>query len=100
MDDWSKYKEKIKATHPDTLGQDIEDVEDLTMIIGAVIAKRRELALSQRDLAELCGLPQSSVARIESGQTSPNLTTLLKLLRKLDLSLSVHSRTSADQMRQ
>ena len=41
MDDWSKYKERIKATHPDTLGQDIEDVEDLTRIIGAIIDKRR-----------------------------------------------------------
>ena len=52
-----------------------------------MIERRHDLNLSQRDLAEKCGLPQSSVARIESGKTTPNLTTLLIIFRELGLSL-------------
>lgn len=32
-----------------------------------MIEQRKHLELSQRDLAKLCGIPQSSIARIESG---------------------------------
>lgn len=32
-----------------------------------MIEQRQHLELSQRDLAKLCGIPQSSIARIESG---------------------------------
>jgi transcriptional regulator with XRE-family HTH domain len=35
----------------------------------------------------MCGLPHSSVARIESGKSTPNLRTLLKIFRELDLNL-------------
>jgi len=54
-----------------------------------MIKQRHELELSQRELAELCGIPQSSIARIESGLTSPNLSTLLKIFNKLGLRFSV-----------
>ena len=51
--------------------------------------QRANMELSQRDLARLCGIPQSSVARIESGVTTPKLSTLLKIFHQLGLSLSV-----------
>ena len=37
----------------------------------------------------MCGIPQSSVARIESFQTTPNLDTLLKIMQPLGLKLVV-----------
>ena len=63
------------------------DIEAMTLIIGKMVERRHELSLSQRDLADLCGLPHSSVARIESGRSSPNLATLLRIFRELDLCL-------------
>lgn len=54
-----------------------------------MIEKRNSLGISQRELAAMCGIPQSSVARIESYKTTPNLDTLLKLFRPLGLSLTV-----------
>ena len=89
MDDWSKYKERVKATHPETLGRDLEDAETISRIVGAMVRRRRDMDLTQRDLAAMCGIPHSSVARIESGKTAPNLTTLLNLLRHLGLTLTV-----------
>ena len=37
----------------------------------------------------MCGIPQSSVARIESFKTTPNLATLIKIFRNLGLTLQV-----------
>lgn len=88
MDDWSKFKNRIKTTNPE-LAKDFEEVEELSNIVGTMIKQRHELDISQRELAELCGIPQSSIARIESGKTSPNLSTLLKIFNKLGLKFSI-----------
>ena len=91
MKNWNDYKEYVKKIDEKS-SRDIEDIEEQAKIISAMIEQRNALGLSQRDLAEMCGVPQSSVARIESFQTTPNLATLLKLLRPLGLCLNVSSR--------
>ena len=85
---WNEYKNQVKQTDP--VGKEIlEEAEAEASIISAMIKQRSALGLSQRDLAALCDIPQSSVARIESNKTTPRLDTLLKLLNQLGLSLSV-----------
>lgn len=69
--------------------RDMEEIEEQAAIISAVIQQRHALGVSQRELANLCGIPQSSVARIESLKTTPNLDTLLKIMRPLGLKLTV-----------
>ncbi|MGI6505619.1 MAG: helix-turn-helix transcriptional regulator [Clostridia bacterium] len=59
----------------------------MPQIVGVIIEHRHDLELSQQELADMCGLPHSSVARIESGKSTPNLRTLLKIFRELDLNL-------------
>ena len=88
MKNWNDYKEHIKTLDPDC-GKDLADIEAQAAIISALIKQRNELGLSQRELAALCGIPQSSVARIESFQTTPNLATLLIIFRHLGLNLTV-----------
>jgi transcriptional regulator with XRE-family HTH domain len=39
------------------------------------------------ELADMCDIPHSSVARIESGKSTPNLRTLLKIFKELNLNL-------------
>ncbi|MCR5098777.1 MAG: helix-turn-helix transcriptional regulator [Lachnospiraceae bacterium] len=90
MSDWKKYKEYVRETNPE-IGKDLDEVEEISAIVGAMIEQRHNLKLSQRDLAELCGIPHSSVARIESGKTTPNLSTLLKIFNQLGLKFSVQS---------
>lgn len=41
---------------------------------------RRRAGLSQRALAQMAGLPQPEIARIERGRVSPRLSTLERLL--------------------
>ena len=88
MSDWSKYKEKVRNADYE-IAKDIDEVEEISAIVGVMIEQRHNLELSQRDLAELCGIPHSSVARIESGKSTPNLSTLLKIFKKLGLSFTV-----------
>ena len=88
MKTWNDYKKHVKKIDPAS-GRDLAEIEEQAKIINAVIEQRNVLGLSQRDLAEICGIPQSSVARIESFQTTPNLATLLKILRSLGLKLVV-----------
>jgi predicted transcriptional regulator len=88
MATWSDYKNHVRTTNPE-IGKDIDEVEALSQIVGAMIEQRHNLALSQRDLADLCGLPHSSVARIESGKTTPNLSTLLKIFGQLGLQFQI-----------
>ena len=85
---WNEYKNQVKQTDP--IGKELlEEAEAEASIISAMIKQRSALGLSQRDLAALCNIPQSSVARIESNKTTPRLDTLLKILNHLGLSLSV-----------
>jgi len=44
-------------------------------------AARRRAGLSQRQLAERAGVPQSTIGRIEAGLTDPRVSTLQALLR-------------------
>ena len=88
MKTWNDYKAHVKSVDSEA-AKDIEEIENLSAIITAVTEQRNALGLSQRDLAGICGIPQSSVARIESFKTTPNLDTLLKIMRPLGLKLTV-----------
>lgn len=86
MATWTDYKNYVRETNPE-IANDIDEAEAISLIVGAMIERRHDLALSQRELANLCGIPHSSVARIESGKSTPNLSTLLKILRELGMTL-------------
>lgn len=85
---WEDYKKGAKKRSV-TAKEDIEEMEILAEIIGPIIEKRYELGISQRELADICGLPQSSIARIESCIVKPKLETIIKIMKPLGLKLSV-----------
>ena len=88
MRTWEDYKEHVRNIDS-FASKELDEAVNQAAIISAMIKQRNELGLSQRDLAAMCGIPQSSVARIESYKTTPNLDTLLKIFRQLGLQLSV-----------
>ena len=71
------------------MAKDLKETEEIAAIVSAMIEQRNALGLTQRDLAAMCGIPQSSVARIESCKTTPNLGTLLNIFQHLGLTLTV-----------
>ena len=48
---------------------------------------RIALGISQKELGERVGLPQSNIARLESGKVNPRLSNLLEIARALDMDL-------------
>lgn len=94
MRTWNDYKKHVKEVDPE-MGYEISKIEKNTEIISAIIKRRNELGLSQRDLAALCSIPQSSIARIESQSSVPKLDTLLKIFDKLGLMISITPKTAA-----
>lgn len=91
MRTWNDYKEYAKSTDVE-VKKDIEEAESLAEIVGAMIHQRNAMGISQRELAAMCNMPQSSVARIESLKTTPNLDTILKLFEPLGLALTVSTK--------
>ena len=85
---WDEYKEEKKAKDPVTK-QLLEQAEIEAHVVSAIIRQRNELGMSQRELADKCEIPQSSVARIESSKTMPRLDTLAKILACLGLKLTI-----------
>jgi predicted transcriptional regulator len=58
-------------------------------IAGKVAERRVQMNMSQRELAELCGTTQSSIARLERGGRPPRIDTLLRIAEALDCELVV-----------
>lgn len=63
---------------------------DITRRAGSLVAAARASAgLSQRELAARAGTTQATVARIETGRTSPTLGTLARLVTAAGFQLRV-----------
>ena len=58
-------------------------------IISELIRARKELGISQKQLEELSGVKQPVIARIETGKSTPQLDTLLKILGCLEKTLAI-----------
>lgn len=69
--------------------EEIEGSNLRVAIMEEIISARKEKGISQKKLEELSGVKQPVIARMESGATSPQLDTVLKLLAPLGKTLAV-----------
>ncbi len=58
-------------------------------VINEFITVRKEKGISQKELEKLSGVKQPVIARIETGNVSPQVDTLLKLLASVGKTLAV-----------
>lgn len=64
-------------------------IEFETELIGKLIEIREDKGISQRELAEICGVKQPAIARIENMKATPQIDTLFKILSPLGYTLSI-----------
>ncbi|MCD8157564.1 MAG: helix-turn-helix transcriptional regulator [Clostridiales bacterium] len=69
--------------------EEIEESNIRTALIGEIIKARQEKGISQRKLEELSGVKQPVIARMERGETNPQLNTIVKLLLPLGKTLAI-----------
>ena len=58
-------------------------------LISAVVEAREESGLTQKQLSELCGIKQPVIARLERAVHSPQVNSMIRILKPLGYTLAV-----------
>lgn len=58
-------------------------------ITSEILAARKRRGMTQKQLEERSDVKQPVIARLENGTTDPQLSTLLKVLNSLDMTLAI-----------
>ena len=58
-------------------------------LIMAVVEAREKSGMTQKQLSEMCGLKQPVIARLESAVHSPQINSVIKILKPLGYKLAV-----------
>lgn len=58
-------------------------------IIEPLINARKQAGITQKRLAEMTGLEQAAISRMEKGVQNPSLKTLLRITEALELRLKI-----------
>jgi len=71
-------------------GRDAYKVFASAITIGEVLATaRRARSLTQRELADLAGVQQADISRMERGLLAPNTVTFVRLIEAMNFQLSI-----------
>lgn len=83
---FKEYAQERKANFSQE-GKDAYEVFSSAFSIGNMVsAARRVRDLTQRELAQVSGVQQADISRIERGLLAPNTITFLRLLEAMDYS--------------
>lgn len=69
--------------------EEIAESDLRVALIGELIKARNEKGISQKKLEEMSGVKQPIIARIETGKSIPQVSTLIKLLVPLGKTLAI-----------
>ena len=58
-------------------------------LISAIVDAREQSGMTQKQLSELCGVKQPVIARLESAVHSPQVNSIIKILKPLGYTLAV-----------
>ncbi|MCL2851939.1 MAG: helix-turn-helix domain-containing protein [Defluviitaleaceae bacterium] len=83
MRTWKDVRQEVYTA------EEIRESNLRVAIIGELIKARNEQGISQRELEQLSGVKQPIISRMEAGETSPQLDTILRVLAPLGKTLYV-----------
>lgn len=83
------WKEVRKEIEKKLTPEELEEIELEKDVIRATIEARKNANLTQKELSEMTGIIQPSIAKIEKFARVPQYTTLIKLLYPLGYTLKV-----------
>ncbi len=85
IETFSDYMNDTERVSP----ADRERINFEISLIGKMIEAREKKGLSQRELAELSGVRQPAIARLENLKAMPQIDTLFKVLLPLGYTLEI-----------
>ena len=80
---WDEVRKELYTS------DEIRESDLRVAIISELIKARNERGISQRELEQLSGVKQPIISRMESGETSPQIETVLRVLAPLGKTLAV-----------
>lgn len=66
-----------------------EALEPEFQIIKAILAGRKEKNITQKQLADITGITQADISRIENGSSNPSIQTIQRLASGLGMTLKL-----------
>ena len=81
---WKDFKESLNLTPEEKKLISLEE-----SLITAVVEAREKSGLTQKQLSELCGIKQPVIARLENAVHSPQVSSIIKILKPLGYTLAV-----------
>ncbi len=84
--DWDDVKKRVEQT---LTVKEKAEIEFKIKILGSLLEAREKKGITQKKLESISGIKQSCIARIEKCNSIPQITTLLRLLHPLGLTLAV-----------
>ena len=82
--EWKDFRKTLNITPEEETLINLEK-----SLINAVIEAREKRGLTQKQLSELCGIKQPVIARLESAAHSPQINSMIKILKPLGYTLAV-----------
>lgn len=66
-----------------------DELEPEYQIIKAMLSSRAEKSMTQKQLADITGIPQADISRLENGNANPSLRTLVRLADGMGMKLKL-----------
>lgn len=90
-EDWKTTRDKTLADP--AVRAEYDRLDSRYRLISALIGARKRRGWTQADVARAAGMKQSAVARLESGDRDPQMSTVLAVARALGVSVRIGSET-------
>jgi len=81
---WKDFRATLNLTPEE---EDIINIEKA--LINAVVEAREQRGLTQKQLSEMCGIKQPVIARFESAVHSPQINSMIRILKPLGYTLEI-----------
>jgi len=81
---WKDFRKDLELTPEE---EEIINLEK--SLISAVVEAREKNGLTQKQLSELCGIKQPVIARLEKAIHSPQINSMIRILKPLGYTLAV-----------
>lgn len=86
--EWKEVKKRMFIKNP-KLKEEYDKLEPEYKVIEQIIRMRKDLNLTQEQLAKLIDTRQPSIARLESGEHYPSIESLKKIAEVLGAKLDI-----------
>lgn len=83
MKEWSELVGSIQSVSEG----EKRKIEMVARLVESIVDRRKELGLTQDEVARRAGIRQSAVARLEGGSAIPRLDTLVKIAISLGMDI-------------